>query len=257
MAAAAVANYVGTQVYIRNATHKTNLTSDGKTFNVSPNQQAWEVFSIKDAGGGKVFVHNVHHNVYLRGTPEKDITVTTNQKEWESWTIIPGHIAGTLSLKSHHGTHLRSDAKSVNLDTNHKEWESWLFDTVNPQVNHEYFIRNYGLGKFLSMEAKDVDANVYLSPNQQAWEKWTVKDGGSGKFVITNHAHQRQLSAHPTGIFGSKNVKEWELWTLSSDGQGGHFLTGHHGQQLGGRDQGNCLPTANKQGWEQWRFIRA
>lgn len=249
-------SFVGQDVYFKNSAHNQYLGTDGKKVYVTPNKNAWECFSVQDAGNGKVYLYSATHKQVIGISPDAKPHVTPNKAAWEQFTFVPGKTAGTFALKSDHKTHFCTDGKQVLVTPNLDAWESWVVEVAGPHHGVKYFIKNVGLGKYLCMD-NSADNKLLLSGNPSLWEQFTLSEH-KGKTVITSAAHAgKHICGQPDKYSTTPNKDLWETHTITPNGKGAFHITNHHGKHMGGKGDNTIAPSANTGSWEEWTFIRA
>ena len=104
------------------------------------------------------------HGTRLRGYPDGNVDVTTNDDAWEKWTW--NYLGDNkFTWKSAHGTYLRANPDGrVDLAPEAREWEEWTKESVNGKNAwksfHGTYLRAYP------------DGRVDLAPWAQEWETW-------------------------------------------------------------------------------------
>ena len=95
------------------------------------------------------------------------------------------------------------------------------------------------------------ERKVYVHPNRDAWETWTVEDAAGGQFFLRS-AHGTYLGSNGNGeVYVSTNRLEWERWSITFN-DGFRIRSSQFGLHLGARPDGSVYTHSNCQSWERW-----
>lgn len=117
-------------------------------------------------------------------------------------------------------------------------------------------LRNNAHGKFLGTEGK----TLYLSPNKQEWEQWTVVNAGAGQFFLHNAAHKQNVVCfHDGKSNASPNQQAYEklLVVNNPKGNGGFAIQSNEFKLYMSADnsaKGNVSFSKNLDAWESWTY---
>jgi hypothetical protein len=250
--------FIGRQVTLQNDHHK-YLSTNGTTFTGSPNQAAWEQWTLEAAVTSSdrkvthVYLHNAAHDVRLSASDnKKNLTASKNRAAWEQWQLESA--GDRFYLRSHHGTYLNQGSDGNTLQSNNKGG-SELFRIA---------VVGGGPATTTHSPAAHAAAHVHVhhhhhaapAPAPAAPAPAPAASGGpTGRFYLTN-GHGKQLGAKPDGTFKfTTNKADWERFTITSEGSKVVIST-HHGSNLQ-MDGEKFGVSKNRGGWEQWTLTPA
>lgn len=118
----------GVPVYIRSHRQQNLKDHNGRVW-LTGNSQDWELWTIIDAGNGKVTIRS-HRNAHLQDN-NGHIGLSGNEEAWEQWVIKPvGN--GKVTICSHRNQFLQDANGHVGLSDNKDLWEQWSLHTPDP-----------------------------------------------------------------------------------------------------------------------------
>ena len=95
---------------------------DGSIY-MHTNRDAWERWTVEDAGGGARFLRSAH-GTYLGSRGDGSVYVTQNRDAWERWVVFFDD--GIRLRSAQWGLHLGSRPDgSIYTHANCREWERW------------------------------------------------------------------------------------------------------------------------------------
>lgn len=95
---------------------------------------------------------------------------------------------------------------------------------------------------------------VYMHPNKDAWETWSVEDAGGGNFFLRS-AHGTYLGSRQNGeVYLVPHRDAWERWSIVFD-RGFRIRSVQWGLHLGSRPDGSIYTHPNCLQWERWWVV--
>ena len=126
-------------------------------------------------------------------------------------------------------------------------WRSWPATGI-PGPGSRVLLTNF---EHIVQLGATPDRKVYMHPNRDSWETWTLEDAGSGALYLRS-AHGTYLGSKQNGeVYVTTNREAWERWFLSTD-DGFRLRSAQWSLNLGARPDGSVYTHANRLQWERW-----